>query len=71
MQTILHTGKPKLPKHSICMFITTLQYLTINSDYVFITTFNYWVSYDVTEVTGVNSKTKHSYQSESIVRFMC
>jgi hypothetical protein len=29
-----------------------------------------WVSYDVTEVTGVNSKTKHSYQSESIVRFM-
>jgi hypothetical protein len=26
-----------------------------------------WVSYDVTEV---NSKTKHSYQSESIVRFM-
>ena len=31
-----------------------------------------WVSYDVTEVRGggVNSKTKHSYQSESIVCFM-
>jgi hypothetical protein len=29
-----------------------------------------WVSYDVAEVTGVNSKTKHSYQIESIVRFM-
>ena len=33
-----------------------------------------WVSYDVTEVTGGggggNCKTKHSYQSESIVCFM-
>ena len=37
-----------------------------------------WVSYDVTEVTGAggggggggNCKTKHSYQSESIVCFM-
>ena len=34
-----------------------------------------WVSYDVTEVRGVgggggNCKTKHSYQSESIVCFM-
>ena len=29
-----------------------------------------WVSYEVTEVTGVISKTKHSYQSDSIIRFM-